>query len=787
MKNMMKNMMKTRLLCLLLLVLALAARPAFADNEEFDKMSSIGNAIAVHQQPDGVLIDCADHSQVKLQVLAPDLIRVRASFKKPIAGLDHSWAIAKTQWAAVPHKLSDSGSNVTLDTAEIRAIVYKAPLRVAFQDVKTGRLINADRVPMRYDESGGVAAAKVIGSEEHVYGLGEKAAHLDKRHDFFEMWSSDTPGYTWGTDPIYQSVPFYLGLIMDQNAGAWHGTAYGIFYDNSYHTYFDIASHQPEDVIFRAEGGDMNYYFFYGPSIKKILGRYTELTGRMPMQPKWALGHQQSRYSYANEQQVRDVVSRYRAEHIPLDVLHLDIHYMDGYRVFTWNPTRFPDPSGLIKWVRDQGVKVVTIVDPGVKYEPDGKYYVYNEGTANNYFLKHKDGNVYIGKVWPGQAVFVDYTIDAAAKWWGDLHKALLDQGVAGIWNDMNEPADFESREGSRWADVVSYDEGQHTLHAKNRNVFALNECRATYQGLQRLRPNERPYLITRSGYAGIQRWATMWTGDNTSTWSSMALSIPMFETLGLSGEAFVGSDCGGFMGRPDPELLTRWYEIGFLTPMFRNHHVVDNYDQEPWRFGKRYEDIIRKYVQMRYQFLPYLYTVMAEAHRTGIPWFRPLILEDQDDYEALNIDDEFMVGHDVLAAPILEAGKTSREVYLPRGVWYDYRSDVRLMGGTRVTVEAPLDRIPLFVRAGSIIPNGPVEDYVGQKRDDVTLQVYPTADGQAHGWLYQDDGVTPACDRGAYRETELKWNAGALQRTVRHDGFTPPTSELKAAVHGRG
>ena len=684
-------------------------------------MHTIGNGSTLTNLPDGALIDCDDKSQVRLQVLAPDLVRVRAAFQKSIPQHDQSWAIARTDWDKVPTKVSETNEAFSLETSELRVVVNRNPLRVSFYDAHSGQLINADGLPMQYDPTNGaVAAAKSVGSEEHLYGLGEKAAHLDKRHDAYEMWSSDTPGYLIGRDPIYQSIPFYIGLSMDPvAAGGWHGSAYGIFFDNSYHTHFDLASRDPEHVIFQSDGGEMNYYFFYGPSIKKIVGRYTELTGRMPLPPKWALGNQQSRYSYANEQQVKDVITRYKKENIPLDVLHFDIHYMDAYRVFTWNHERFPDPKGLIKWMNDQGVKAVTIIDPGVKYEPGGTYSVFNEGTVHNYFLKQTNGEPYVGEVWPGKSVFVDYTLADAAKWWGDQHKTLLDAGVSGIWNDMNEPADFQSRDGDKWKDVVNYDDGEHSKHAKMRNLFAFLECKATYEGLQRLRPNERPYVITRSGYAGIQRYATMWTGDSNASWDALALSIPMFETLGLSGESFVGADLGGYMGRSDGEFLARSYQIGFLSPFCRNHHAVDHYDQEPWRFGKRYEDIIRKFVQLRYHLLPYLYTVLAEAHETGVPWFRPLILEDQDDYDALDIDDEFMVGSALLAAPVLHPGVTKRELYLPRGQWYDYFTGEKYEGGQYISVKAPLDTVPLFVKAGTIMPTAPAVDFVGQAGGD--------------------------------------------------------------------
>ncbi len=365
-------------------------------------------------------------------------------------------------------------------------------------------------------------------------------------------------------------------------------------------------------------------------------------------------------------------------------------------------------------------------------------------------------------RVWPGESVFVDYTMPEARGWWGDLHRVYTDNGIAGIWNDMNEPSDFVDQTGKNQLDVVSYDEGEKTTHAKNRNTFALLMSRATYEGLERLRPDRRPYVITRAAYAGIQRYATMWTGDTNSTWDALALNIPMFTSLGLSGEPFVGSDVGGFIGRGNGELLVRSYQVSFLAPFCRNHKVIDGYDQEPWRFGKYYEDIIRKYLKLRYTLLPFLYTTLEEAHRTGVPPFRPLVLNYQDDPSTYNLDDQFMVGNDLLVAPILKPDVTKRLVYLPAGLWYDYWTDKKYTGGTMISVDAPLDVVPMFVRGGAIIPVGPSMNYVDEKPfDPATVNIYPDDSGSASGTLYEDDGLSPAYKNGAFRRTTFLLRRG--------------------------
>jgi alpha-glucosidase len=749
--------------------------------QDITGLEKIGPLTGFTKTDQGITLICRDNSQVQLTVLAPDLIRVRTSFTKAFPAKDHSWAIARQRWETPRWSLSENAESVTISTDEIEAVVRRSPLLIEFRDARTHKLINADEQPMAYDAKGllagmmfdpkagiFVAASKKLGFDEHFYGLGEKAAHLDKRRSFFVNWNSDTPGYIEGKDPIYQTIPFYIGLQQ--------GVAYGLFFDNSYRSYFDFGRSSQQRAWFGAEGGELNYYFFYGPSIKKILGRYADLTGHMPLPPMWALGNQQSRWSYYPDAMVEQVVREYRERKLPLDVMYLDIDYMNGYRIFTFDPKRFPDPLALTDKLRRQGIKVVTIVDPGVKHQPaaanaartaaakpelqpqDQRYYVFDQGVEKNYFQHRRNGDLLIPKVWPGDSVFVDYTLPEARRWWGDLHRAYTDNGVAGIWNDMNEPSDFVDQTGKNQLDAVSYDEGENSTHAKNRNVFALLEARATYEGLARLRPNDRPYVITRAAYAGIQRYSTMWTGDSNSTWEALALNVPMFTTLGLSGEPFVGSDVGGFMGRGNGELLVRGYQISFLAPFCRNHKTIDGYDQEPWRFGKFYEDIIRKYLKLRYQLLPFLYTTLEEAHRTGVPLFRPLVLNYPDDSNTYNLDDEFMIGDDLLVAPIVKPDVTSRLVYLPNGLWYDYWTNRKYEGGSMIRVDAPLDTVPMFVRGGAIIPLGPEMNYVGEKVfDPITFAIYPDGRGSASTTLYEDDGLSPAYEQGAFRRSTFQ------------------------------
>lgn len=764
---------------------------------DWSGLQPLGDVQSVTRHERGVTLACADGSALTVTFLTPAIVRTRAQFAGQPAAPDHSWAVARTDWPAVTWQLAETADAVTLRSDVLDVRIQRSPLLVSFIDPATGRVINADARPAARDpQSGRIGVAKKLGLDEHFYGLGEKAARLDKRRGRFTMWTSDTPGYVEGTDPIYQSVPFYLGLE--------HGVAYGIFHDNAHRSTFEFGHLTQESVDYSVEGGELNAYFFAGPALKDVVSRFTELTGRMPLPPLWALGHQQSRYSYYPDTMVEQIVAQYRARDLPLDVIHLDIHYMAGYRVFTWDRARFPDPTGLTRRLAEQGVRVVTIVDPGVKHQPpaagahdaaidrdlapqDQSYYVYNEGLAADYFLRQRDGSHYIGEVWPGKSVFVDYTKEAARRWWGDLqHASLTARGVAGIWTDMNEPADFLDPTGRRHEHIVFDDLGRQSAYAGHRNLFALHMARATFEGLARHRPAERPFVITRAGYAGIQRYAVKWTGDNNATFASVALNIPMFASLGLSGQPFVGADVPGFIGRGSGELLARAYQVAAFAPFFRNHTAIDQYDKEPWRFGAHYEAIVRKYIQLRYRLLPYLYTTIEEAHRTGVPLWRPPILNFQADENTANLDDQFMIGDALLVAPVLREGERGREVYLPTGaLWHDFWTGAPHRGGDMLRIDAPLDHLPIFVRAGSIVPSTVAMNHTGEKPwDPLRFDVWPDAGGEARGELYEDDGRTTAHRDGAFRRTQLSFTANRL--TLAPEGaFAPPAREFEVAFRG--
>jgi alpha-glucosidase len=522
-----------------------------------------------------------------------------------------------------------------------------------------------------------------------------------------------------------------------------------VFWDNSYRGAVDLGRANPSELKFSAEGGELRYYLFANPDIKKIVSRYTELTGRPKLPPLWSLGYQQCRWSYYPESTVLDIAAQFRKRKIPCDVLYLDIHYMDGYRVFTWDQKSFPDLKGMIDKLHQQGFKVIVILDPGIKIDPN--YAVYKSGVERDVFLKYPDGKMARGPVWPGMCHFPDFSKPATREWWVEHSQAIFDLGIDGVWNDMCEPTIFSSSNILTLADAVRHDnEGNGGDHVEHHNVYGMLMGRASSEAFDKYRPNTRPVNIIRAGYAGAQRYAMSWTGDNRSDWDHLALSIPMTLSMGLCGAPITGPDIGGFRGEGEGELFIRWLQAAALMPYFRTHTALDTPQQEPWSYGDKIEALSRETIKLRYRLLPYLYSLFAQASEYGYPIIRPLFMAEPQNPELRSIDDCYLVGDALLVAPILQKGAVSRSVYLPAGQWYDFWTNTGITGGRMITVKAPLERLPLFVRAGTVLPLWPEMDYVGQKDiNEITLRVYP---GAGETTLYEDAGEGKGYQQGDYR-----------------------------------
>lgn len=603
-----------------------------------------------------------------------------------------------------------------------------------------------------------IEIVKSISGSECFYGLGDKTGFLNKRHYDYEMWNTDEPHpHVDSFKSLYKSIPFFMALKDD--------CCYGIFFDNTYKTFFDMGKESDDYYYFAADKGNLDYYFMGADSIKEVMSAYTYLTGRMPLPQLWTLGYQQSRWSYDTEEEVRALVKRFRDDNIPLDAVHLDIGYMDNYKDFTWDSKKFPDFKGLTKDLEKDGVKIVTIIDAGVKKE-DG-YKVYDEGVKNDYFVKTPEGENYVNAVWPGDSCFPDFGNPKVQAWWADNVKVLSDAGVRGIWNDMNEPASFN---GPIPDDVVFTDKSEKTDHARMHNVYGMLMSKATYEGLKK-HDGRRPFVITRACYAGAQKYTTVWTGDNHSIWAHLQMAVPQLCNLSLSGITYAGTDIGGFLADTTPELLTRWVEAACLTPLFRNHSELYSIRQEPWKFGEEVENIYRIYVRLRYKLIPYLYDLFYEEEKNGLPVIRPLVFNYEHDKKAKNLNDEYMVGDSLIVAPVVEQGANERMVYLPEGVFYDYWTGEKLEGGHSFVRRAPLDMLPLYVRAGSIIPVWPEQNFVGEKKiDTLELNVYPGEGSYTH---YQDDGESFDYRNGIYNKFVLSLDGRSLCIDCVHNGYS--------------
>lgn len=737
---------------------------------------TIGDAQLVLNSDQQIVVNCGD-SEVQITPFANDMVRVR--ILRTAGAKDRgSWAMAKEEWDLPKHDFAQDATSITITLKDVTVKIAKSPLRISFLTPQ-GEVINQD------DQSKGMAwdgdqirVWKSMPQNELYYGFGEKTGMLQRRDLAMTNWNTDIPAYTPGTDPVYQSIPFFLGMRG--------GKFYGIFFDNTFRTSFDMGKESDRYYSFGADGGMIDYYFFYGPGPKKVIERFTELTGRMNLPPKWSIGYQQCRWSYYPESKVRDIAGNFRKRGIPCDVIYLDIDYMDGYRCFTWNNNNFPDPKKMIGDLAADGFKIVTIIDPGIKQ--DSSYWVYKEGFKGKHFVLNPDSSLFIGPVWPGQCAFPDFANSQARAWWGTLYKNLVNIGVKGFWNDMNEPSVFDVPTKTFPLDVRHNVDGDVQLHSEIHNVYGMQMARGTYEGLRRLDPNERPFVLTRAGYAGTQRYSAAWTGDNVSSWEHLAMAIPMCLNFGLSGQPFVGPDIGGFIGTPTGEMYTRWLQYGVFLPLCRSHSVKGSIDKEPWMYGEEFEKINKKYIELRYRLLPFLYTEFYKASVSGIPIMRPLMLEYPDDKTTYRIDTQFMVGEDILISPVLEAGSKTRWMYLPKGEWYDFWTREKMEGGKWIDAKAPLDVIPVFVRAGAVVPLQQVVQYTDQApADPLTYEIFLSS--EAKGICYEDDGISFDYQKGNYRTVGIKASVHgsgiAVTRSAAEGAFLPAQRSLVFAVNG--
>jgi len=725
---------------------------------------------AVEAAPHGLLATLHGE-RLRVDVVRPDLVRVKIS-RGGRFDEEPTHAVCVDPLGATPaFTVEHTEESVQVRTDALVLSLWLDPFRIDVHRTDGTPVVETARdAEGRYwgyaTRNDAFVVRRRCRPSDAFYGLGEKTGSHDRRGRSYTLWNLDVcnehetreftdgkaPGDPRGDlrstefDPYYVSIPFFHHHAEPRAGG---GVA-GSFVDNGYRAHYDFSGREEYSIHFA--GGQYTEYIFAGPRLPDVLEHYTWLTGRTRLPPLWALGHHQCRWFRYTQEAVEELASRYRELDVPCDVLWLDIDYMDGYRVFTWDRTAFPDPPAMLARLSDQGFRVITIIDPGVKHEPG--YWVFDQAVERGVLCRTEGGDVYTGQVWPGETAFPDFATPEARSWWGELNAAHVASGIAGIWNDMNEPATGEvPSTGMRF-------DGGRASHERYHNSYALLMAMGTTEGLLDAFPDSRPFVLSRAGSAGIQRYAANWMGDNCSRWDHLRMSIPMGSGLGLSGQAFVGADVGGFSGDADGELFLRWTQYGVLTPFCRNHSEIFTTDQYPWSWGEAVLGHVRDAIRLRYRLLPYIYSSFVTASLTGAPVQRPLVLDHQDDPAVRALDDEYLFGPDLLVAPVVEPGQTARHVYLPGGEWYDWHTDEHHEGRSYVLAPTPMDRIPVYARAGAVVPmwtHAPPST-AGHRPESVELHVFvPRADGTHESWLCEDDGLTLAAERGRALHTTFR------------------------------
>ncbi|RKR06454.1 alpha-glucosidase [Maribacter vaceletii] len=739
--------------------------------------------VSLKQDADKVFFTSENGVVLQITVLRDSVLRFRYATDY-VFEPDFSYAISEDANKGYNRlEVIEQDTEYIIETEKLKILVDINTMRTQISDLE-GNIINEDELGFHWEENyqyGGntVKMSKITQSSESFYGMGDKATHSNLKGKRVHNWVTDQYAYGKDQDPLYKAIPFYIGLHNNK--------AYGIFFDNTFKSYFDFSHERRNTTSFWADGGEMNYYFFYGPDMPKVVRGYTDLTGTPELPPLWALGYHQSKWSYYPESRVKEVAKSFRDLRIPCDAIYLDIDYMDGFRCFTWDKTKFPDPKRMVDELFEDGFKTVTMIDPGIKVDPD--YWVYQEAMEKDYFCKRADGPYMNGKVWPGKCNFPDFTNPEVREWWAELYKEMMSEvGVHGMWNDMNEPAIMEVPGKTAPLDMRHDYDGNPCSHRKAHNIYGMQMVRATYEGVKKHVYPKRPFVITRAAYSGTQRYSSTWTGDNVATWEHLWIANVQMQRMCLSGMSFVGSDIGGFAEQPNGELFARWIQLGVFHPFCRVHSSGDHGDQEPWSFDPEVTDIVRKFVELRYQLLPYLYTMFWKYSKEKMPMLKSLAYFDQEDSQTHFRTDEFIFGEHILVCPVQEPNAKGRRMYIPRGKWFNFWTEEVVDGGTEKWVTADIDKIPLFIKEGAMIPKYPVQQYVGEKEiKELVIDVYYKL-GTESSTVYEDaqDGYDYAKGRYSLRNFKLVGKETQLSiQQFKSGTYITSYETIKLNLHG--
>jgi alpha-glucosidase len=772
-----------------LAILSLLVPPVFPASA-----ATIGNVTGFSTSGPDVTLTIGDGSAVRLSVLAEDMMRVRFA-PGGVFTANVSRAVVKTDWTVPAFTLNDTGGSVVITTAGMKIAVGKSPFVLECRDSGGNLIVSDDPVRRMQWDSGRTEVFKTTQPGETYVGLGWRTLGLVRNGSTFRM--VNVPNYG-STETFYSGIPFWYGIH--------DGHTYGLFFDDTSEGMIDTGDTSTAYMSFENLGGQLDYYYFAGPTMADVLDRYTELTGRPYMPPRWSVGYQQCRWSYTPDTQVLGIANEFRSRNIPCDVIYLDIDYMPGGRALTFDSSKFPDPAGMLTTLHGQGFKVVANISPFL-FHDDPKY---PTAQANSYLIKKADGTVlngwhdywyFVGGAGTGSMSWIDFSKTTARNWWAGQHASFINLGIDGIWNDLNEPDELGVSGG--WPADVKYNfDGQNVNHNKTSTQYSLLQTDLSYAILQTQYPGRRPFVVSRGGFAGIQRYATLWSGDNVSNWTNdYKRNIPMGLSLSISGQPHNGHDIGGFFGypgfndKPSGELYARWMQSGIFSPFCRQHHDGwGNHDParpfvEPWEFGGAVETICRDFISLRYRLMPYLYTLFYQAHASGAPIQRPTLYDFPDDPNTFTQDYDFMFGPWMLVSPVTQQGATTWNTYLPEGGnWINWWTDTLYAGGQTVNTPAPLAQLPIFVRGGAIIPMAPVSQFEGETPvDELTLELYPVNELSAFT-LYEDDGVSWDYQGGEYAQTTYTMqgigDTFSLDIGARQGTYTPAARHYLLKVH---
>lgn len=717
--------------------------------ESYSKPNTQVGSLRDFSWTDNGLIGHTGSEYLEITVYSPSIIRIRMTREKGFDTFEHT-IVGHPELFQFTHEETDDLILISTDLIDLE--ITKDPLRFVFK-TKDGRIINEDDRGLGTAWIGDqVTCYKKLQENERFIGLGEKTGPLDRKGQGYQNWNTDHFGYGPDSDPIYCSIPFYLGIHND--------LSYGVFFNNTYKTHFNFGASNNRFSSFSADLGDMDYFFFYNENVGSIIQDYSSITGKMPLPPKWSIGYQQCRYSYYPDKEVMMTAQNFRDKEIPADAIVLDIHYMDAYKIYTWDKERFPDPKKMIDDLKSMGFEVVVMCDPGIKVEKG--YTPYEDGVKDDIFIKYPDGGLYEGEVWPGWCHFPDFTDPDARKWWAEQLTAYSDIGVEGYWNDMNEIATW----GQMLPELMEFDfDGNKGTTRKARNVYGMMMAKSTFEAGKQNLNGKRPFNLTRAGFSGIQRYAAVWTGDNVASDEHMMLGMRLINSMGISGIPFAGFDVGGFVGNGSENLFARWIALGTFTPFFRGHSMINSRDSEPWTYGETVEEISRNYIKLRYRLMPYIYSAFYTASDTGLPISRSLAIDYTHDdliYDG-KYEHQYMFGDSILVAPV-ESQKFLTKVYFPKGKWYDLFEDNVVLGGQEHIIECPIERLPVFVKESAIIPlQSQTYSSKDQPEDTLQIHVYKGANPNAFTY-YEDDGSTYEYEQKAYYKRSIEYNPSSKE-----------------------